>query len=121
MVEILRPTRVEMWGLLLTALLSGGSYVFGYPGAALGALVGGLVVVINYTAIRVLVAALVGGGHSKGFGIFAVLLKLAVLVLIVLAVFVFAKINIYGFLIGAFGVVLVIIAEGLAGTKDASL
>jgi hypothetical protein len=40
---------------------------------------------------------------------------------IVVSLFIFARINIYGFLIGVMGVVIVIIGEGLRGNKNGAL
>jgi len=39
----------------------------------------------------------------------------------VAALFVFAKVNLYGFFIGVTGVVIVIIGESLKGSKDGTL
>lgn len=114
--------RVEKFGLIAGAVIGAVLGVIGSLEMAVGSLVGSVLVVINYVVIRLLVGALVGGGHSTKYAVFMTFAKLAVLVAIVLAAFIFAKINIYGFLIGVFAVVMVIIAEGLRGSsRDASL
>jgi hypothetical protein len=82
---------------------------------ALGTGVGGLLVIVNFLAIRLMVGALIGGTHSKGFSVFVLIIKMAILISLVVALFIFTRINIYGFLIGMVGVVIVIIGEGLRG------
>ena len=108
--------RVEKYGLIAGAVIGVILMVIGSPGMAVGSLVGSVLVVVNYFVLRLLVGALIGGGHSTSYAVFITVAKLAVLVAIVLAVFIFAKINIYGFLIGVFAVVTVIFAEGLRGS-----
>ncbi len=68
-----------------------------------------------------IVNAIVGRSYSKGFSIFAILIKMAILIGVVVSLFMFVRLNIYGFLIGVAGVVIVIIGEGLRGNKDAAL
>ena len=46
---------------------------------------------------------------------------MAVFIAIVAALFIFAKVNLYGFFIGVTGVVIVIIGESLRGSKDGTL
>ena len=47
----------------------------------------------------------------------AIVLKMILLVALALGLFVFTKINIYGFFIGVTGVVIVLIGESLRGNK----
>ena len=56
-----------------------------------------------------------------GFGIFAFIIKMAVLIGIVATIFIFTEINIYGFFIGVTGVVIVIIGENLRRSTNGSL
>jgi membrane-bound ClpP family serine protease len=46
---------------------------------------------------------------------------MAVFIAIVVVLFIFAKVNLYGFFIGVTGVVIVIIGESLRGSKDGTL
>lgn len=113
--------RVERSGLAVTAILMVVCYFIGSRELAVGAAAGGILFTANFTAIRFLVHALVGKSHTKGFGIFAFILKMAVFIAIVVALFLFAKVNLYGFFIGVTGVVIVIIGESLRGSKDGTL
>jgi hypothetical protein len=78
-------------------------------------------VLANFLAIQLVVNVLIGGAHSKGFSIFVLLIKMAVFIGIAISLFIFAKINIYGFLIGITGIIIVIIGEGLRGNRDGAL
>lgn len=113
--------RVERSGLAVTAILMVVCYFIGSRELAVGAAAGGILFTANFTAIRFLVHALVGKSHTKGFGIFAFVIKMAVFIAIVVALFLFAKVNLYGFFIGVTGVVIVIIGESLRGSKDGTL
>jgi len=110
--------RVEKSGLIVTALIIIANALLGSSALAFGAAVGGLLVIANFLAIRLVVGALIGNAYSKGFSVFIVLVKMAVLVGIVVSLFIFTKINIYGFFIGVTGVVIVIIGENLRGNKN---
>jgi hypothetical protein len=113
--------RVEKSGLIVTAVLVIANALLGSSALAFGAAVGGLLVIANFVAIRFVVRALIGNAYSKGFSIFIVLIKMAILVGIVISLFMFTKINIYGFFIGIIGVVIVIIGENLRGNKNGTL
>lgn len=113
--------RVEKQGLIVTAILMSINALIGSRDLSLGAGVGGGLVLLNFLSIKLIVSALIGGGYSKGFSVFAVLIKMAILIGVVVSLFMFVKLNIYGFLIGVAGVVIVIIGEGLRGGKDAAL
>jgi membrane-bound ClpP family serine protease len=56
-----------------------------------------------------------------GFGIFAVIIKMLIFIAIVVSIFMFAEINIYGFLIGVSAIVIIIVGESLRGDKDGTL
>ncbi len=122
--RVMNPTktptlgRVEKSGLIVTALIIIANALLGSSALAFGAAVGGLLVIANFLAIRLVVGALIGNAYSKGFSVFIVLVKMAVLVGIVVSLFIFTKINIYGFFIGVTGVVIVIIGENLRGNKN---
>jgi hypothetical protein len=125
--RVIKPTmgltlgRVEKQGLIVTAILMSINALIGSRDLSLGAGVGGGLVLLNFLTIKLIVSALIGGGYSKGFSVFAVLIKMAILIGVVVSLFMFVKLNIYGFLIGVAGVVIVIIGEGLRGSKDAAL
>jgi hypothetical protein len=125
--RVIKPTgiltlgRVEKQGLIVTAILMSINAFIGSRGLSFGAGVGGGLVLLNYLAIKLIVNALVGGAHSKGFSIFVLLIKMAILIGVVVSLFMFVKLNIYGFLIGVVGVVIVIIGEGLRGDTNGAL
>jgi hypothetical protein len=113
--------RVERTGLAVTGILMVVSYFIGSRELAVGTAAGGILFTANFMAIRFLVNALVAKSSPKGFGIFAFVIKMAVFIAIVVALFLFAKVNLYGFFIGVTGVVIVIIGESLRGSKDGTL
>jgi len=125
--RVMNPTktptlgRIEKSGLIVTALIVIANALLGSSALAFGAAVGGLLVIANFLAIRLVVGALIGNAYSKGFSVFIVLVKMATLVGIVVSLFIFTKINIYGFFIGVTGVVIVIIGENLRGNKNGTL
>ncbi len=112
--------RVEKGGLVVTAILVGINGLVGSQALALGVAVGGLLVIVNFLVIRLLAGALIGKAYTKVFGIFIVLVKTFVLIAFVASLFLFTKVNIYGFFIGVTGVVIVIIGESLRGNNDGS-
>lgn len=112
---------VEKAGLIVTALLVAVNYLIGSKELAVGTAAGGILFTANFMAIRFLVNAIIGKAYTKGFGIFAFVMKLAVFLGIVVAMFVFAKVDLFGFFIGVTGVVIVIIGVSLKGSKDGTL
>lgn len=118
--EILKLGAIEKYGLLLTAVLGGLCWALGYASLGLGVVVGGGLVVLNFFAIKLVVGVLIGRIESKRFAVFVMLLKMAAFVGLVLGIFLFTKVNIYGFLIGVLGVVLIIIAESMRGSANGS-
>ncbi|MDA2920288.1 hypothetical protein MYX76_12490 [Desulfobacterota bacterium AH_259_B03_O07] len=112
--------RVEKGGLVVTAILVAINGLVGSQALALGVAVGGLLVIVNFLVIRLLAGALIGKAYTKVFGIFIVLVKTFVLIAFVASLFLFTKVNIYGFFIGVTGVVIVIIGESLRGNSDGS-
>ena len=113
--------RVEKSGLVVTGILVLVNLFLGSQALAIGVAVGGLLVIANFLAIRLLVGALIGKAYPKGYSIFILLVKMLVLVAMVVIFFLFTKLNIYGFFIGVSGVVIVIIGESLRGNKDGAL
>jgi len=118
--EILKLGVIEKYGLLLTAALGLLCWAVGSASLGLGVGVGGGLAVVNFFAIKMVVGALIGRTESKGFAVFVMLVKMAVFVGLVLGILLFTTVSIYGFLIGVFGVVLVIIAESLRGSVNGS-
>lgn len=113
--------RVEKSGLVVTALLTVVNYLIGSKDLAVGTAAGGLLFTANFMAIRFIVNALVAKSAPKAFAIFAFVVKMAVFIAIVIAMFLFAKVDLFGFFIGVTGVVIVIIGESLRGSKDGAL
>jgi hypothetical protein len=125
--RVIKPTRrltlgsVEKQGLIVTAILMSINALIGSRDLSLGVGIGGGLVLLNFLSIKLIVSALIGGGYSKGFSVFAILIKMAILIGVVVSLFMFVKLNIYGFLMGVMGVVIVIIGEGLRGNRDGAL
>jgi len=113
--------RVEKQGLIVIAILMSINALIGSRDLSFGAGVGGGLVRLNFLAIKMIVNVLVRGAHSKGFSIFVLLIKMAILIGVVVSLFMFVKLNIYGFLIGVMGVVIVIIGEWLRSNKNGPL
>jgi hypothetical protein len=113
--------RVEKSGLIVTSILVIVNAVIGSSELAFGTAAGGLLFTANFLAIRLVVEIIVKNSYPKGFSIFAFLLKMIILIGIVFVLFLFTNINLYGFFIGVTGVVIVIIGEGLKGSKNGSL
>lgn len=113
--------RVEKSGLVVTALLTVVNYLIGSKDLAVGTAAGGILFTANFMAIRFIVNALVAKSTPKAFAIFAFVVKMAVFIAIVIAMFLFAKVDLFGFFIGVTGVVIVIIGESLRGSKDGTL
>ena len=113
--------RVEKSGLIVTSILVIVNAVIGSGELAFGTAAGGLLFTANFLAIRLVVEIIVKNSYPKGFSIFAFLLKMIILIGIVFVLFLFTNINLYGFFIGVTGVVIVIIGEGLKGSKNGSL
>lgn len=113
--------RVEKSGLVVTAILFVVNYLLGSREFAVGTAAGGILFTANFMAIRFLVNALISKSTPKAFAIFAFVIKMAVFIAIVVSIFLFAKVDLYGFFIGVTGVVVVIIGESLRGSKDGTL
>jgi len=113
--------RVEKSGLIVTAILVAVSYLLGYKELALGIAAGGILFTANFVAIRFIASALISNSHPKGFGIFALIIKMLIFIGIVVSIFMFAEISIYGFFIGVTAIVIIIVGESLRGSKDGTL
>ena len=110
-------SRVEKSSLIVTLIIISINALLGYRDIALGVATGGLLFTANVVAIRFIVNLLIGQKQTKAFSIFAIVLKMILLVALAVGLFIFTKINIYGFFIGVTGVVIVLIGESLRGDK----
>ncbi len=119
--KIPKPGRTEVLSLAVTAVLASLSLFFGLRSLAFGVGVGGVMLVGNFLAIRMVVSIIASGGQSRAFVIFVLLVKLLALIALVAALFAFARIDILGFMIGVLGVVLVILGDSLRSTGDGAL
>ncbi len=115
--SIFEFSRIEKSALIVTLIIVGTNALLGYRDMAMGAAAGGFLFTANIIAIRFIVNLLVGQRQTKAFGIFAIVLKMIMLVALAVGLFIFTKINIYGFFIGISGVVIVLIGESLRGNK----
>lgn len=104
---------VEKAALAVTGILCAVCVFLGKTDVAAAAAVGGGLFTLDFTAIRLVVRALAARGHTLGFSIFVLVAKMLALLAIVAALLVFAKLDIYGLLIGLSSVVIVIIGKGL--------
>lgn len=109
-------SRVEKSSLIVTLIIISINALLGYRDIALGVATGGLLFTANVVAIRFIVNLLIGQKQTKAFSIFAIVLKMILLVALAVGLFIY-KINIYGFFIGVTGVVIVLIGESLRGNK----
>ncbi len=110
-------SRIEKSALIVTLIIISINALLGYRDMALGVATGGFLFTANIIALRFIVDLLIGQKQTKAFSIFAIVLKMILLVAIAVGLFVFTKINIYGFFIGVTGVVIVLIGESLRGNK----
>ncbi len=113
--------RVEKTGIIVTALLSGVSYLMGRGEFAAGVAAGGLLFALDFVAIRFIVNAMVTNKYSKAFAIFSFITKMAVFIAIIISIFMFSEINLFGFFVGITAFVIVIVGESLRGKSDGTL
>ncbi len=106
---------VEKFSLAVTALLFAVNIAIGQREIAVGIAVAGVLFLLDYVAIRFIVKALAERRYSLAFSIFILVMKMLALLAIVAVLLVFAKLNIYGLMIGLTSVVIVIIGKGLKG------
>lgn len=109
---------VEKISLVVVAVISILILITGQKEMALGAVAGGLLFIADFAVIRVLVQSYITKTGSLGFNLFLIALKFLLFLLIIVSLLLFAKLNIYGFIIALTAVVIVIIVTGLKGNKD---
>ncbi len=106
---------VEVLALAVIALVFAVNMAIGEQNIAIGAAAGGVLFLLDYIAIKFVVKSLTENRYSLLFSIFIVVLKLLVLVAIVVVLLMFAKLDIYGLLLGLTSLVIIIIGKGLRG------
>ncbi|NIX16287.1 MAG: hypothetical protein GWN11_10560 [Candidatus Dadabacteria bacterium] len=110
-------SRIEKAALIVTLIIVSANALLGYQDMAMGAAAGGFLFTANIIAIRFIVNLIIGQKQTKAFSVFAIVLKMLMLIALAVGLFIFTKINIYGFFIGVTGVVIVLIGESLRGNK----
>jgi hypothetical protein len=106
---------VEKTSLAVTALLFVVNIAIGETAVAVAIAVAGVLFLLDYVAIRFIVKALAEKRYSLAFSIFILVMKMLALLAIIAVLLIFAKLNIYGLMIGLTSVVIVIIGKGLKG------
>ncbi len=106
---------VEKLSLAVTALLFVVNIAIGQREIAVAIAVAGILFLLDYVAIRFVVKALAEKRYSLTFSMFILVIKMLALLGIIAVLLVFAKLNIYGLMIGLTSVVIVIIGKGLKG------
>ena len=106
---------VEKLSLVVTALLFAVNIAIGEKEVAVAIAVAGVLFLLDYVAIRFIVKALAENRYSLPFSIFILVMKMLALLAIIAALLIFAKLNIYGLMIGLASVMIVIIGKGLKG------
>ena len=108
----------EIAAFVVIAILFTGNYLIGQKEVAVGAAVGGLLFLIDFIVIKYIVNSILTKRISTHFAVILFTLKLLVLLGILLTLLIFAKLNIYGFIIALTGIVIVIIGRGLRGNNN---
>ena len=106
---------VEKLSLAVTALLFAVNIAIGQREIAVGIAVAGVLFLLDYVAIRFIVRSLAENRYSLSFSIFILVIKMLALLAIIAVLLLFAKLNIYGLIIGLTSVVIIIIGKGFKG------
>ncbi len=106
---------VEKLSLATTAVLFAVNFVLGQKEMAIAIAVAGVLFLLDYLAIKFVVKALSENRYSLGFSIFILVGKMLALLGIIAVLLIFAKLNIYGLMVGLTSVVIIIIGKGLKG------
>jgi|GEM_PF-1293894 len=109
--------RTDKTAFIVIVILAAANFFIGQRGIALGVITGGVIFIADFIAIRLIVNSLIGKTNTVAYNIFLFVIKLLVLLLLIGLLLVFAKLNIYGFIIALTAVVLVIAGSGLKGNK----
>jgi len=108
----------EKVALIVVALLFVGNYLINQKEIAVGVAAGGLLFLIDFVIIKFLVNSILTKRFTTQLTLFLFAIKLLVLLGILMTLLIFAKLNIYGFIIALTGIVIVIIGRGLKGNND---
>ncbi len=106
---------VEKLSLAVTALLFAVNVAIEEREVAVAIAVAGVLFLLDYVAIKFVVRALAENRYSLTFSIFILVMKLLALLAIIAVLLLFAKLNIYGLMIGLASVMIIIIGKGLKG------
>ncbi len=110
----------EKVSLIVIALLFIGNYLINQKEIAIGVVAGGLLFLIDFIVIKFLVNSMLTKRYTTQFNIFLFIVKLLILLGILMALLIFAKLNIYGFIIALTAIVFVIVGSGLKGNNNGS-
>ena len=110
----------EIVSLIVIALLFAGNYLINQKEIAIGVVAGGLLFLVDFIAIKFLVNSMLTKRYTTQFNIFLFIVKLLILLGILMALLIFAKLNIYGFIIALTAIVFVIVGSGLKGNNNGS-
>jgi hypothetical protein len=108
----------EKVALIVIVLLFTGNYLINQKEIAVGVAIGGILFLIDFVVIKFIVNSIITKRFSTQFSVFLFVIKLLVLLGILWSLLIFAKLNIYGFIIVLTAVVIVIIGSGLKGNND---
>lgn len=108
----------EKVSIVVILLLVAGNLLIEQSQIAVGVGVGGALFLLDFMGIKFIVNAVLNKRYSTGFSIFVFVIKLTALLGILFALLVFAKLNIYGFIIALTALVLVIVGKGLKGADN---
>ena len=89
----------EIVSLIVIALLFTGNYLINQKEIAIGVVAGGLLFLVDFIAIKFLVNSMLTKRYTTQFNIFLFIVKLLILLGILMALLIFAKLNIYGFIL----------------------
>ncbi len=106
---------VEKLSLAVTAFLFAVNAAIGQMDVAVGIAVAGVLFTLDYVAIRFVVKALAEKRYSLAFSMFILVMKMLALLAIIATLLIFAKLNIYGLMMGLTSVVIIIIGKGFKG------
>lgn len=104
---------VEKIAIIVIGLFTLINLLLGQREIAVGLFLGGMLFLFDYTAIRLIVKSLTENRLNLRFSLFLIAIKLLILLGIIACLFLFAKVNIYGFIIGLTSVVIIIIGKNL--------
>ncbi len=110
----------EKVSLIVIALLFVGNYLINQKEIAIGVVAGGLLFLIDFVVIKFLVNSMLTKRYTTQFNIFLFIVKLLILLIILMSLLIFAKLNIYGFIIALTAIVFVIVGSGLKGNNNGS-